>query len=34
MLERAGFRDVTVRAGYDDVEATPDSDFLVFSATK
>lgn len=34
MLERAGFRDVTVRAGYDDAEATPESDFLVFSATK
>ena len=34
MLERAGFRDVTVRAGYDDADATPETDFLVFSATK
>jgi SAM-dependent methyltransferase len=34
MLERAGFRDVQVRGGYDDAPPRPEHDFLVFSATK
>jgi SAM-dependent methyltransferase len=34
MLERAGFRDVEVRGGYEDEEPTPEHDFLVFSARK
>jgi SAM-dependent methyltransferase len=34
MLERAGFRDVAVRGGYEDRPATPDDRFLVFSARK
>ena len=34
MLERAGFRDVDVRGGYDGAEPTPEHRFLVFSATK
>jgi SAM-dependent methyltransferase len=34
MLERAGFKDVLVRGGYDDAPPTPDHRFLVFSAKK
>jgi hypothetical protein len=34
MLRTAGFRDVTVRGGYDDAEPRPDHDFLVFIARK
>ena len=34
MLERAGFRDIEVRGGYDDAEPTPQHRFLVFSARK
>ncbi|MBA3717696.1 MAG: class I SAM-dependent methyltransferase [Actinobacteria bacterium] len=34
MLERAGFRDVSVRRGYDDAPAGPEDEFLVFSAKK
>jgi SAM-dependent methyltransferase len=34
MLERAGFRDIDVRGGYDDAEPTPQHRFLVFSARK
>lgn len=34
MLERAGFRDVEVRGGYDGAEPTPEHQFLVFSGTK
>ena len=33
MLERAGFRDVTVQGDHNDEEATADDDFLVFVAT-
>jgi SAM-dependent methyltransferase len=32
MLDRAGFRDVEVRGGYDDAAPTADHDFLVFVA--
>jgi SAM-dependent methyltransferase len=34
MLERAGFRDVDVRGGYDGAEPAPEHEFLVFTATK
>ena len=34
MLERAGFRDVEVRAGYTGAEPTVEDDFLVFIARK
>ena len=34
MLERAGFRDVEVRAAYTDAEPTGEDDFLVFIARK
>jgi hypothetical protein len=34
MLERAGFRDVVVRGGYDDEEPTGEHDFLLFVARK
>jgi len=34
MLERAGFKDVEVRGGYDGGPPTPDHRFLVFSAKK
>jgi hypothetical protein len=34
MLERAGFDDVTVRRGYEDVDPGPDDDFVVFHARK
>ena len=34
MLRTAGFREVTVRGGYDDEEPRPDHDFLVFIARK
>jgi hypothetical protein len=34
MLERAGFRDIEVRGGYDDEEPTADHDFLVFVARR
>jgi SAM-dependent methyltransferase len=34
MLERAGFTDVSVRAGYTDAEPTGDDDFVVFVAKK
>jgi ubiquinone/menaquinone biosynthesis C-methylase UbiE len=34
MLERAGFREIEVRGGYDGSEPTPDHRFLVFSAKK
>ena len=34
MLERAGFHDVEVRAGYTGAEPTGEDDFLVFSARK
>lgn len=32
MLEKAGFADVDVRAGYNDAEPSPDDDFLVYVA--
>ncbi len=32
MLERAGFREVEVRGGYDGVAPTLEHEFLVFSA--
>jgi SAM-dependent methyltransferase len=34
MLERAGFRDVEVRGGYDGAEPTHEHEFLVFSARR
>jgi len=34
MLERAGFADVEVRAGYTDEPPTRDDDFVVFVAQK
>jgi SAM-dependent methyltransferase len=34
MLEAAGFRDVELRAGYEDRPPTPDDDFVVFIARK
>jgi SAM-dependent methyltransferase len=34
MLERAGFREVEVRGGYDDSEPAPEHDFLVFGGRK
>jgi SAM-dependent methyltransferase len=34
LLERAGFSEVDVRAGYEDRKPTPDDDFLVFLARK
>jgi len=34
MLERAGFRDVEVRAAYTDAEPTGEDDFLVFIGKK
>ena len=34
LLERAGFADVDVRAGYDDAAPTADRDFLVFVARR
>jgi hypothetical protein len=34
LLERAGFSDVDVRAGYEDRKPTADDDFLVFLARK
>lgn len=34
LLRYVGFRDVTVRGGYDDAEPTPEHEFLVFSARR
>jgi hypothetical protein len=34
MLERAGFTSVEVRGEYNDLEPTPDDDFLVYVATR
>ena len=34
LLERAGFRDVELRAGYEEREPTGDDDFVVFVAKK
>jgi hypothetical protein len=34
MLERAGFREVVVRGGYEDEEPTGEHRFLVFIARK
>jgi hypothetical protein len=34
MLERAGFVDVEVRGQYNDLEPTPEDDFLVYVARK
>jgi hypothetical protein len=34
MLERAGFTSVEVRGEYNDLEPTPDDDFLVYLATR
>lgn len=34
MLERAGFRDVDVRGGYDNTDPNPEHDFLVFVGRK
>jgi hypothetical protein len=34
MLERAGFTSVEVRGKYNDLEPTPDDDFLVHVATR
>jgi hypothetical protein len=32
LLEREGFSDVTVRAGYEDRALTPDDDMVVYEA--
>ena len=34
MLEQAGFVDVRVRGGYDDLEPTPEHEVLVYLATR